>query len=92
MMKSHRAPKPQPPQSYEIDQRVVANWNGQLTLAKVRPVARCHVVTACRHSLLQILQAKFDMPTAPEDWSYRLHFEGWQSTYAQSFPGTRTVT
>jgi len=31
------------------------------------------------------------MPTAPEDWSYRLHFEGWQSTYAQSFPGTRTV-
>ena len=42
-------------------------------------------------TLLQILQAKFDMPTAPEDWSYRLHFEGWQSTYAQSFPGTRTV-
>ena len=47
-----RPPKPQPPQSYEIDQRVVANWNGQLTLAKVRPSPRrCHVVTACRHVL-----------------------------------------
>ena len=30
-----RPPKPRPPQSYEIGQSVVANWNGQLTLAKV---------------------------------------------------------
>ena len=50
-----RPPKPQPPQSYEIDQRVVANWNGQLTLAKVRTPSRrarrrCHVATAARYA------------------------------------------
>jgi hypothetical protein len=31
-----RPPKPRPPQAYEIGQSVVANWNGQLTLATVR--------------------------------------------------------
>ena len=44
-----RPPKPQPPQSYEIDQRVVANWNGQLTLAKVRvapPLSRCDCLSS----------------------------------------------
>ena len=54
-----RPPKPQPPQSYEIDQRVVANWNGQLTLAKVRTPSRrarrrCHVATAARYARSQL--------------------------------------
>jgi hypothetical protein len=31
-----RPPKSRPPQPYELGQSVVANWNGQLTLATVR--------------------------------------------------------
>lgn len=30
-----RPPKTRPPQPYEVGQSVVANWNGQLTLATV---------------------------------------------------------
>lgn len=47
-----RPPKPRPPQPYEVGQSVVANWNGQLTLATVRLI--------CAYDLKIAATARYD--------------------------------